>query len=56
MSNCQPGIDYILAEIIPAEGEILRSEIHKLINFICKREGIALAVRADHYCSHLQHG
>jgi hypothetical protein len=38
-----------MAEIIPAEGETLRSEIHKLINFICKRERIALAVRAVHY-------
>jgi hypothetical protein len=32
-----PGIDQILAELIPAGGEALQSEIHKLINCICKK-------------------
>jgi hypothetical protein len=33
-----PGIDQIPAELIHAGGEILWSEIHKLINSICSRE------------------
>jgi hypothetical protein len=33
-----PGSDQIPAELIQAVGEILRSKIHKLINFICNKE------------------
>jgi hypothetical protein len=33
-----PGIDQILTELIQAGGNTLRSEIHKLINFIWNKE------------------
>jgi hypothetical protein len=33
-----PGSDQILAELIEAGGEVLRSKIHKLINSICNTE------------------
>jgi hypothetical protein len=33
-----PGRDQIPAEVIPARGETLRNEIHKLINSICNNE------------------
>jgi hypothetical protein len=33
-----PGVDQISAELIQAGGEILRSEIHKLIKLICNKE------------------
>jgi hypothetical protein len=33
-----PGSDHILSELIQAGGEILRSEIHKLINSIWNKE------------------
>jgi hypothetical protein len=36
-SNKSPGIDQIPSELLQAEGKILRSEIHKLINFMLKR-------------------
>jgi hypothetical protein len=35
-----PGCDLIAAELIQAEGEILRSEIHKLIKSISKKEDL----------------
>jgi hypothetical protein len=33
-----PGIDQILADLIQAGGETLRSEIHKLINCVWNKE------------------
>jgi hypothetical protein len=33
-NNKSPGGDQILAELIKARGEILLSEIHKLINYV----------------------
>jgi hypothetical protein len=33
-----PGVDQILAELIPAGGETLHSEIHRLINLIWNKE------------------
>jgi hypothetical protein len=35
-----PGSNPILAELIQAEGEILHSEINKLINSICNKEDL----------------
>jgi hypothetical protein len=36
-----PGIDQIPAELIQAGGEILRAEIHKIINSIFNREELS---------------
>jgi hypothetical protein len=33
-----PGVDQILAELIPAGGETIHSEIHRLINLIWNKE------------------
>jgi hypothetical protein len=37
-SNKSPGVEKILAELIQAGRKTLRSEIHKLINLICRKE------------------
>jgi hypothetical protein len=44
-----PGIDQILAELIQAEGEILHSGIHKLINCIWNKEELP-----EQCCTNLQ--
>jgi hypothetical protein len=44
-----PDRDQILAELIQARGEILPSEIHKLINSVWNKEGV-------YYCTSSQKG
>jgi hypothetical protein len=41
-----PGNDQIPAELIQAGGEILRSEIHKHINFIWNKEQLPIRGRS----------
>jgi hypothetical protein len=42
MERCKsPGCDQILADLIQAGDEILRSKIHKLINYVSKKENLS---------------
>jgi hypothetical protein len=41
-----PGSDQIQAELIQAGGEILRTKIHKLINYIWKRKNFLISGRS----------